>query len=256
MQTPREILDRSLDAGRRRSLRARRRHADRRRAAIAVVVSRCRRGAGQHRRGRTCRRANMEIAQRAVAACRGRHAACRRRMPLRALSARRRQAAGAGLGCHRRDLQNPRPALRAAAHQFHASPRRRLQGPELQAGARRGSGRADAMGRRGVRDRGLCRRRRRRADALARRMVGAAARQGAGRIAADLDRENRRGRAKTLARRRSPARRPARARSVAGDRRPRRGPHARGAWRRCAADLRSRSARDTRGSPSIPAAAS
>jgi hypothetical protein len=41
-----------------------------------------------------------------------------------------------------------------------ASPRRRLQGAELQAGARRGAGRADAMGRRGVRDRGLCRRRR------------------------------------------------------------------------------------------------
>ena len=58
-------------------------------------------------------------------------------------------------------------ALRAAAHQFSASPRRRLQGVELQAGARRGSGRADAMGRRGVRDRGLCRRLRRRLDALA-----------------------------------------------------------------------------------------
>ena len=40
------------------------------------------------------------------------------------------------------------------------------------AGARRGPGRADAMGRRGVRDRGLCRRRRGRDDALARRMVG------------------------------------------------------------------------------------
>ena len=42
----------------------------------------------------------------------------------------------------------PRDApLRAAAHQFPASPRRRLQGAELQAGARRGAGRADAVGR-------------------------------------------------------------------------------------------------------------
>ena len=38
---------------------------------------------------------------------------------------------------------------------------------ELQAGARRGSGRFDAVGRRGVRDRGLCRRRRGGDDALA-----------------------------------------------------------------------------------------
>ena len=38
---------------------------------------------------------------------------------------------------------------------------------------------------RGVRDRGLCRRRRGRDDALLRRMVGAAAGQGAGRVAAD-----------------------------------------------------------------------
>ena len=50
-----------------------------------------------------------------------------------------------------------RPALRAAAHQFQASPRRRLQGSELQARARRRAGRADAMGWRSVRDRGLCR---------------------------------------------------------------------------------------------------
>ena len=57
--------------------------------------------------------------------------------------------------------------LRAAAHQFSASSRRRLQGAELQAGARRGAGRTAAMGRRGVRDRGLCRRLRGRADALA-----------------------------------------------------------------------------------------
>ena len=60
-----------------------------------------------------------------------------------------------------------RSALRAAAHQFSASSRRRLQGAELQAGARRSPGRADAVGRRGVRDRGLCRRLRRRDDALA-----------------------------------------------------------------------------------------
>src|SRR6266576_1656405 len=47
---------------------------------------------------------------------------------------------------------------------------------------------------------------------------------------------------KTVARRRPPACRTARARSVAGDRRSRRRPHARSAWRRCAADFRSRSA--------------
>ena len=74
-----------------------------------------------------------------------------------------------GLGRHRRGLQNPRPALRAAAHQFPASPRCRLQGAELPAGARRRSGRPDAMGCRAVRDRGLCRRRRGRDDALAAR---------------------------------------------------------------------------------------
>ena len=137
---------RSLDIGRRRARRARRGHADRRRTAAAVVVSRCRRGADQHRRGRTCRRADLETAQRAIPACRRRYASCRRRMPQRALFARRRQAAGAGLGRDCRDLQNPRSALRAAAHQFSASPRRRLQGARLQAGTRRRSGRADGSG--------------------------------------------------------------------------------------------------------------
>ena len=96
-------------------------------------------------------------------------------------------------------IYKTRDQVRAAAYQLSASPRRRLQGVELQAGARRGSGRADAMGRRGVRDRGLCRRLRRRVDALARRMVGDAACQGARRIAADLDHENRRRRAKAMA---------------------------------------------------------
>src|SRR3981081_3606550 len=110
-------------------------------------------------------------------------------MPLRALPARRRQAASAGLGRHRRRLQDPRSTLRAAAHQLSASPRRRLQGPELQAGARGCSGRADAVGWRGIRDRGLCGRLRRRDDALARRMVGAASCQGACRAAAGLDRK-------------------------------------------------------------------
>src|ERR1700720_3465577 len=82
-------------------------------------------------------------------------------------------------------------AFRAAAHQFQTSPRRRLQAPELQAGTRRCSGRADAVGRRGIRERGLCRGLRGRADALARRMVGAASCQSAGCAAADLDRKNR-----------------------------------------------------------------
>ena len=175
MQSPREILADLWTSGRRRACRARCRHADGRRAATAVVVSRRRRGAGQHRRGRACRRADLEIAQRAKPGCRGRHASCRGRMPQRALSARRRQAAAAGLGRHRRRLQDPRSAFCAAAYQFPASPRRRLQGAELQGGTRRGSGRADAVGRRGVRDRGLCRGRRGRDDALARRMVRPAA---------------------------------------------------------------------------------
>src|SRR5712691_867465 len=39
----------------------------------------------------------------------------------------------AGLGRDRRNLPNPRPALRAAAYQFQASPRRRMPGAELQA---------------------------------------------------------------------------------------------------------------------------
>ena len=171
MQTPREILadiwteaggdPAALDAV----------TLDRRRAATAVVVPRRRRGAGHDRRDRPCRRADLAIAQRASAGRRGRYAPCRRRMPQRALSARRRQAAAAGLGRHRRNLQDRRRTLRAAAYQFSASPRRRLQGAGLQGRARRCPGRTDAMGRRGVRDRGLCRRRRGRDDALARRMV-------------------------------------------------------------------------------------
>ncbi len=140
--------------------------------------------------------------------------------------------------------KNSRPALRAAAHQFPASSRRRLQGSGLQAGARRGSGCADAMGRRGVRDRGLCRRRRGRDDALASGMVGVAACRRTRRIAAGLDREDRRGRAKTVARGRAPAGRRARARSVARDRGARRRPYACRARRRCAPDFRSRSAGD------------
>ena len=56
---------RSLDIGRRRAFRARSCHADRRRAAAAVVVSARGRGAGQHCRCGPCRRANLEIAQRA-----------------------------------------------------------------------------------------------------------------------------------------------------------------------------------------------
>ena len=53
-----------------------------------------------------------------------------------------------------------------------------------------------------VRDRGLCRRRRGCDDALAStEWSGAASCHGAGRVADDFDRENRRGRAKTMARR-------------------------------------------------------
>ncbi len=64
------------------------------------------------------------------------------------------------------------------------------------------------------------------------------------RTAAGVDRENRRRAAKTLACRRSSARRHSRAGSVAGDRRSRCRPHARSSWCRCAADLRARSAGD------------
>ena len=56
--------------------------ADRRGAAIAVLVSRRRAGADERRRRRSCRRRNLETAQRANAGSRGRHAPCRRRMPL------------------------------------------------------------------------------------------------------------------------------------------------------------------------------
>ena len=76
---------------------------------------------------------------------------------------------------------------------------RRRHADGLRARARKSPGRADAMGRRGVRDRGLCRRRRGRDDALARGMVD---RRRAGRwpnIARGDDREDRRGRAKTVA---------------------------------------------------------
>ena len=68
--------------------------------------------------------------------------------------------------------------------------------------------------------------------------------QRARRIAADLDHENRRGRAKAVARRRPAAGRHPRARSVAGDRGSGGGPDARRAWRRRAAHLRPRPAGD------------
>ncbi len=107
-------------------------------------------------------------------------------------------------------------------------------------------GRADAVGRRGVRDRGLCRRWRGRDDALARRN---------GPICRTPGRWPRcpRSRSKKSARpRQNPGPRVdrplagvARARSVAGDRSSRRRPHAGRAWRRCAADFRSRSAGDS-----------
>ena len=63
---------------------------------------------------------------------------------------------------------------------FPAPPRCRLPGVELRARARSGPGRADAMGCRGVRDRGLCGRRCGLDDALARGMDGDAAWQGVG----------------------------------------------------------------------------
>ena len=93
---------RNLDVGRRRGLRARDGQADRRGAAAAVVVSRRRRGAGKRCCGRTGGGADLEAAQRAVAGRRRRHAPRRGRMPERALPARRRQAAAAGLGQDRR----------------------------------------------------------------------------------------------------------------------------------------------------------
>ena len=167
MQIPSRNPHRSVDLCRRRRFRARSPHADRRRAATAVVVSRRSRSAGQHRRGGTGGGKHLAIAQRTIAGRRGRYAPRRGRMPLRALSARRRQAAGPGMGRHRRHLQDRRRPLRAAAYQFPASPRRRLQGPQLQTGARRGAGRTDAVGRRDVRNRGLRRRLRGRADAFA-----------------------------------------------------------------------------------------
>ena len=158
---------RDLDVGRRRGLRARDGQTDWRGAAAAVIVSSWRRGAGKRRCGRTGGGADLEAAQRAVAGRRRRHAPRHGRVPERALLARRRQAAAAGLGQDRRHLQDARPALRAAAHQFQASPRRRLQGSKLQARARRRAGRAAAMGWRSVRNRGLCPWRCRRHDAFA-----------------------------------------------------------------------------------------
>ena len=167
MQSPSRNSRRSLDLGRRRAFRTRRRHADRRRTATAVVVSRRRRGASQHCRGRAwpprrsgnCAAGNRRTSRsicgmpssNAAASVICASTASRRRRPGTRSPGSTRPAIGASCGC------TP----------ISASPRRRLQGSELQAGARRGSGRADAVGRRGVRDRGLCRRRRGRADALA-----------------------------------------------------------------------------------------
>ena len=131
-----------------------------------------RRRAGHHRGGGAGRGADLEAAQRASAERRRRYAPCRRRMPQRALSARRRQAAAARPGTPIAGIYKTRDGRFVRLHtNFRTSPRRRLQGAGLRARARKGPGRADAVGRRGVRDRGLCRRRRGRDDALARRMV-------------------------------------------------------------------------------------
>ena len=163
-KSPRNSL-RCLDLRRRRSRRARRRDAHRRGAATAVVIPRRRRRASQHRGIGACRHGNMEMRSWRGAKRRRRHAPCRGRVPFRALSARRQQAAAAGLGCHRRRLQDRRRALRAAAHQFPASPRRRLQGARTARPNATSPGRADAVGGGEIRDRGLCRRRRGRDDA-------------------------------------------------------------------------------------------
>ena len=86
--------------------------------------------------------------------------------------------------------------------------------------------------------------------------AGAPQAEAIGRTAADRDREDRRGRSKAVAGRRSPAGRTARAGSVPGHRRAGRRPHAGGAWRRCDAGLEPGSAGDSLARPSTPDAAS
>ncbi|MEY9183405.1 hypothetical protein ABIA41_004840 [Bradyrhizobium sp. USDA 313] len=166
-------------------------------------------------------------------------------MSFRALSARRRQAAAAGLGRDCRRLQDRRWPFRSLPHQFPASPRRRLRGARLRGGAREGAGGIDAMEGGGFRNRGLRSRRRCRADAVLRRMVRLAAGACARAIAAGLDRENRRGAAEAVANRRSPALRSSCARSLPRHRGPRRRPHARRARRGRAAGVRAGAARDS-----------
>ena len=87
-------------------------------------------------------------------------------------------------------------------------------------------------------------------------MDGAAAGRRARGIAADRNHQDRRRRAKTVARRRAAARGPARARSVAGDRGSGGRPHARGARRRRDAGIEPQSAGDPVAHASTPAAAS
>ena len=210
MQTPREILADLWTRAGRRSCRARRGHADGRRAAIAVLVPRRRRGAGERspRRDWPPREIwKLRSGQAQDVAVDMRHAVVECRT--RALSARRRQAAAAGLGCDRRHLQDPRRALRAAAHQFPriiATPSARCwtaspSATTVQAALMQWDGEAfetAAYAAGGV-------------VAMMRShrgMVGDAACQGAGRTAAGLDREDRRGPAEAVARRataRSPA---------------------------------------------------
>ena len=180
----------------------------------------------------------MAAAQRTQPKRRRRYAPCGNRIPQRALSAGRRQTTRRISRRPRGALSLRRRALGAAAHQSAASLQWAPQAPWRAAQQRSRAARARRHDRRGARERGRRSRPRRHRMPLVFRMGSASARPSGGEAAAVCNRENRRrageqtrGSGAAVVRRKG-------ARSHAHHRRAGLRAHARGAWRRCAADHR------------------